>query len=126
MKQTERVLIVLAVIGLIMKLSLIAGGAILLVLAISALACFYYLGFALFNDIRLRHIFKKASYANASPGRIIGAIGASFGLSGMLVGILFRLQFWPGAAINLLAGIVLTAILLLVALVKLMTTPAPY
>ncbi len=119
MKKFEKILGIVILISLIMKFSFIIGGDILTILSISLLILIYYpFGFAFFNQIRLRRVFKKDSYKGISGLRIIGAIGVGMGLSAICLGILFKLQHWPGSNINLLAGLVTTMIVLIIALIK--------
>jgi hypothetical protein len=80
------------------------------------LAIFYYLSFALLNNIRLRDIFKKEAYMNTNVKRIIGAVGMGMGFSAILMGTLFKLQFWTGAEFQLETGLVFTGILTAIAL----------
>ena len=119
MIKLEKILGIIVVIGLILKFTLIPGGGILLTLSLMTLACLYYpLGFALLNRIGFKQIFKKESYKGLSALRIIGAIGAGIAFSAICVGILFKLQHWTGANINLIAGLIPTLIVLVIALIK--------
>lgn len=114
MRITELVLAALFFIALLMYLFLIPGYAILLILSMASLSCMYfYFGFALFNGIRLRKIFKKESYLGVSTWRIVGAVCTGIALSLLLMGILFKLLRWPGAAINLLAAFCLVPIVII-------------
>ena len=119
MIKLEKILGVIVFIGLILKLTLIPGAGILLTLSLSTLACLYYpLGFAILNQIGFKKIFKKDSYKGISALRIIGAIAAGTALSTICIGILFKIQNWAGADINLMAGLVTTLIVLATALFK--------
>ena len=76
------------------------------VIFISGLSVIYfYFGFALFNDIRLRTIFKRSSYEGISSARIIIAILSGISLSGLAIGLLFKSQLWPGSSTMILIGI---------------------
>ena len=76
MKILERGSIIVALIGLSMKILSRTGGNELLMIGTTVLAIVYFfLGFALLNNIQLRAIFEKSSYASVSGGRIMGAIG---------------------------------------------------
>lgn len=123
MIKLEKILGIIAGIGLILKFTLIFGGGTLLTLSLSALACLYYpFGFALFNQIGFKEIFIKDSYKGLSALRVIGAIGAGTGLAAICIGILFKLQNWTGANTNLISGLVPTLIVLVIALVKYIKT----
>lgn len=119
MKRAEKILSVVILVSLLMKFAFIPLGNVLLVFSISLLTLIYYsLGFAFFNNIRLRKIFDKDSYKETTTLRIVGAIGVGMGLSAVLVGILFKFNRYPGADTSLIAGLVLTAIIVVIALIK--------
>jgi len=119
MKTLEKVLGLLLMVGFILKLALISGSSILIVLPLLILSgIYFYLGFAFFNDIPLKVLFKKESYANISLFRILGTIGFGFSLSLITIGILFKIQLWKGANLDLLIGLVLISIITIVSLIK--------
>lgn len=127
MKLTEKILAVLILIAIGMKLFLIPGGGVLLVLALQTLTIIYFaLGFAFFNGIRLRNIFKKSSYTGISTMRVVGAIVTGICLSNLLVGILFKLQFWPGANPMLIVSLIPTLIVLILVIIKLIKNTDKY
>lgn len=66
----------------------------------------------------MRKVLKKDSYKDNRRPRIIGAIGVGIGLSTVTLGMLFKIQHWPGATINLLIGLTILAITFLVSLLK--------
>ena len=89
------------------------------VLTLSILSIIYvFLGFALFNDIRLRNIFKKESYTSVSGLRILGAVGAGWALSATINGLMFKFQSWPGADSNLGVGLVGLLIVTIIGTIK--------
>ncbi len=119
MKKTEIIIVTLSFLALGLNLLLIPGGGLLTVLTFSILSVLYmYFGFALFNDIRLRDIFKKDSYKGISSKRIFGAIGTGFALSAMTAGLMFKFQSWPGADFYLKAGLFGLLIVTVIGLVK--------
>ena len=127
MKNLEKVLGLLIIIGLVMKLFLIPFGGVLTILSLSTLACVYYpFGFAQFNGIRFRDIFKEISYKGFSKWQIIGGVSLGIGLAVMCMGILFRVQEWPGSGVILSAGLLITCIVLIVALIKYSKTKSEY
>src|SRR5258706_11537060 len=98
MKIIERASLIISLVGFLLKLLLIRTGNPTLIISASLLSFIYfYFGFALLNNIGFRAMFKKASYANISIGRILGAIGVGLFLSIVLIGILFKLQIWNGS-----------------------------
>jgi len=127
MIKLEKFLGIAAVIGLILKLIGIPGSMILLILTLGTLAFLYYpFGFALFNRIGFRQIFKKKSYEGLSALRIIGSIGAGMAFSVVCSGILFKTLHWPGADFMLINGLVPTLIVLIIALIKYFKTKGKF
>lgn len=119
MKKAEIIILTLSIIALGLNILLIPGGGVLTVLTLSTLSVIYmYLGFALFNGIRLRNIFKKDSYKGISTMRIVGAVAAGIALSMTIIGLLFKMQSWPGASFNLGAGLFGLLIVTVIGLVK--------
>jgi hypothetical protein len=119
MKKAEIILIGIAVLALIMKMFHLPASGILTVLSLSSLSVIYaYFGFALFNNIRFRRIFKKETYKEISTKRIIGGVGVGIVLSISAIGILFKFQSWPGASMNLIVGIVGLTIVTIIFLIK--------
>ena len=119
MNKLEKILGILILLSLVMKYSLIAGGDIILILAISLLSILYYaFGFAFFNHIHLRQVFKKTSYKRSSTSRIIGGVGVGIGLSVVCLGCLFKIEHWPGADINLYIGLTTLFVVIIISLLK--------
>ncbi|HOH23434.1 MAG TPA: hypothetical protein PLB61_08870, partial [Bacteroidales bacterium] len=79
---------------------------------------YYFLGFALFNRIGFKEIFKQESYKDISTQRIIGSIGAGWAISLICLGILFKLQHFPGSKILLIVGLIATLLVLAIALTE--------
>jgi glucan phosphoethanolaminetransferase (alkaline phosphatase superfamily) len=127
MKTLEKIVGIAFVISLILRFYLIPGYGILTVLLLTIIACIYYLfGFAFFNNIKLRQIFRKESYKGVSALRIIGAICAGISLATICTGTLFRLQHYPGGEINLLSGLICTLIVSIIALIKFYKNKSEY
>jgi hypothetical protein len=127
MKKLEKITGIAFVISTVLRFYLIPGYGILTVLSLSILACIYYpFGFAFFNQIKIRRIFKKTSYQELSAIRIIGAIGAGMTLSTICIGILFRLQHYTGGQMNLIIGLVSTLIIIIIAYIKFIKNKTEY
>jgi hypothetical protein len=127
MKLTEKILIALAVIIAVLKFIFIPGSGVFIVLVFCLLSSLYfYFGFALFNNIKLRHIFKKDSYADVSTGRIIGGIALGLSLSFAVIGFLFKAQHWPGTSFHLIISIFSGVVILIISLFKFFNTKAIY
>jgi hypothetical protein len=106
MKILERGSIILSVIGFLLKILRLSGGNELLMIGMTLFVLVYWtLGFALFNNIQLRAIFKKSSYAGISSGRIVGAIGVGGFLSVTTIGLLFKLLILTGAREMITIGV---------------------
>lgn len=107
MKKAEFLIAILSIIALGLNLLLFPGGGVLTVLTLLALSIVYlFFGIALFNDIKIREIFKKESYSKIAPFRLLGAVGAGLALSLTTIGIMFKFQSYAGADGNLAAGII--------------------
>lgn len=119
MKKTELALIALSLLVLILNLFHIPGSEASLALVLTLISFLYfYFGFALFNNIRLREIFKKASYKKVKSNRISGGIVVGIALSFSALGILFKFLSLPGALPQLSIGLLLLGIVSLVYIVK--------
>jgi len=119
MKKLEMILIIGAVVGLLMALFDVPLSSLIVSLFFLVLALLYfYLGFALFNGIRFRDIFKAESYKGLGPWRIAVAVGTGIALSDLTVGFLFTILNYPMAESLLAFGLVLTAIMLLLAAIR--------
>lgn len=117
MKKAEKILVSLAVIGLIMRLLHLQIGGILLILSVTALASFYFLfSFIFLNNITLKEISKKNVMKEVSAKRFVGAIAVGYCLSIILIGFLFRIMLWPFAQTLLYVGLLHLGIVSLIAL----------
>lgn len=129
MKKTEIIITTLTVIFLLLKLTLnyFPGINVFTVLLLSLLSLLYFhLGFAVFNNIRLRKIFKKESYKNISTLKIFGSIAAGLTLSIMIMGILFKVMHWPGASVNLIFGFTGVLIISVICIIKYLKVKSSY
>lgn len=127
MKRIELVFSAIAFAGIMLKLVLIPGGAALTVIGLSGLCLLYFcLSFAIFNRISLRQALKKQAYSGISPNRLLGSIATGFALSLLLTGILFKLQFWPGANTNIAIGLFSILCILIVGIARFSASAADY
>ena len=118
MKKAEIILIVLMVLGIIMKLLHYPFSSLVFLLAASSLATIYfYFGFALLNGVRMRNMFKKVSYQEIGVKKILFAVGVGLALGVLLIGILFKIQHWPAADMQLSLGFYSCIVALIIALV---------
>ncbi|SEM12548.1 hypothetical protein SAMN04487910_4192 [Aquimarina amphilecti] len=110
---------IVTVIGIFIYLLDWPFGNELIILSLFGLSCLYfYFGFALFNNVSFREIFKKESYKNVSTKRIIGAIAAGFSISIVLLGMLFRVFRWPFGNQLLIIGVNFLNIVFIIGFVK--------
>lgn len=118
MKRLEMILIIGAVVGLLMSLFDVPLTSLVVSLFYVALGLLYfYLGFALFNGIGFRNIFKADSYKGRGPWRIAIAIGTGIALSNLTIGFMFSILNYPMADTLLTFGIALAAIMIILALI---------
>ena len=75
-------------------------------------------GFALFNSIPLKKIFRKESYQSLSPAKIIGTVVLGLSLSEIVIGILFKVQDYEGSAIQLISGLFFLTIILIISVIR--------
>ena len=100
--KTEKALLIVFIISLIFKLMHWPGAGVLMVLSLTFLAlCYFPFGFYFFSD---------KNFKNQKIG-----ISILFGwlLSIAIIGIEFKLMFWPGSQVMLLVGCMSAAVLLL-------------
>ncbi|HKK38941.1 MAG TPA: hypothetical protein VJ949_05965 [Cryomorphaceae bacterium] len=110
MKKFEVICSLLAILGFVLKCFQVPFSGVTLVLSLSALGMFYYsLSFAYFNGISFRGIFKRVSYRGKSAKRLVGASVMGLSLSVLVIGTLFKLQFWPMSSFYLMVGLFMLA-----------------
>lgn len=127
MKKLEVILAILIPIFIILKFMLVPLSNILVACSLLLLALIYYaFGFAFFNNIRLRNIFKKESYKDKSALHIVGAISVGMALSDICMGILFKIQGYPMANTLLIIGLLSTLIILVIAVIRFLKSRSPY
>jgi len=119
MKKLEIILLTGAILGLLLSLFNVPSHTLILSAFFLVLSLLYfYLGFALFNGIQLRQIFKSESYKGLGSWRIGVAIGTGIAISQITIGVLFTILVYPMAKSLLQVGLVFTAVMLLLASVR--------
>ena len=118
MNKLEKIFGIVGIVAIILKFINIPGSGLILTLALLFFAIYYYFGFAIFNNIRFRRIFKVSAYKYTNAKRIFGAIALGIAFSAIIVGILFKLQLWMGGTIQLVAGLILLALIFIIAFVS--------
>ncbi len=115
-KNLEITVIAITLIGILFKFNHWPGASMFFILGISLLNIFYYpFGLAYLQGISLKSILNKAAYQNTTVFISLLAVFGGMSLAMLLIGIQFKLQFWPGAHVMLMAGIVFTSIILSIA-----------
>lgn len=119
MKKLELILIIGAIIGLLLALLDVPYSSVIVSIFYLALGLLYfYLGFAMFNDIPLRKIFEAESYRGLGTWRILIAAATGFTLSIFTIGFMFTILNYPMAHTFLTFGIVLGVIITILSVVK--------
>lgn len=88
----ERIFIGMAIVGLLLKIQHYPGHQILLAVGLSSLSLLYF----------LRAFFLRGTKSTLSK---ISAVLSTLGRSILLVGVLFRIEHYPGAEVLLLVGL---------------------
>lgn len=119
MKKFEIILIAGAVIGLLLALFSVPLSSLIVSLFFVPLGLLYfYLGFALFNEISLRKLFVPESYKGIGSWRIGTAIGTGLAFSILTIGFMFTVLNYPMAKTLLTTGLGFTAVIVILAIVK--------
>ncbi len=127
MKKTELITGIIAIIGIILNFMFVVGGVALTVVSLSFLSCIYfYFGFALFNNIGFRKMFKKASYEGKTAMRMVGAVATGFVLSMIIIGIMFKINIWIGSQAMLTTSILPLIIITIIVVVRYIITKSSY
>tara|TARA_B100000780_G_C21122411_1_gene454784 strand:+ start:1782 stop:2369 length:588 start_codon:yes stop_codon:yes gene_type:complete len=127
MRKVEILLGIITFIALTLNLFNIPYGEGLTVLSLLLVSMLYFaFGFALFNKVGLRDLAKKDAFKGISQNRIIGAVLIGLSLSTAVIGILFKIQSWPGSSFNLGLGLFGLLIGSIVGLIKYQKTNSPY
>lgn len=114
MKITEIISSILFLFGLTLKLLQWPGSSALIVLSLTIASFYYFLfGFAVFNGVKLKNIFKKEIYNDLNAFKIVFAILIGLSLSILVNGIMYKLQEWFIQFDLLLLGLVLSSIILI-------------
>ncbi len=119
MKKAEIIIANLALIALVLNLMLIPGSGMLTVLSFSILAVMYfYFGLVIFNDVTVKEVLKIRSISELIALRNIGAVATGAALALTIIGLMFKIQLWPGANINLSLGLFGLAVVTILGAIK--------
>lgn len=126
MRIIEIVLAVIMILAMLMRVNHIPGGIFIFMLAAQLLSMLYFLSFLLLNGIRARDMFKREAYADVTAGKMGLAVLVGLGLSAVIIGSLFKLMFWPGAAIMLTSSLVYTGVFTAIAVMYYLSSKQAY
>ena len=113
MKRLEIILGVIGALGILLMFFDLPGGSILMVLSLTILALLYVVfGFSIFNNIKLKNIFKKEAYVEVNPKYIIGGIGVGYTLAILLIGLIIKIWQWSVPADHLLSAGLIIALMI--------------
>ncbi len=103
MRKLEKIFIVLILLGAIGSLNRIEQSNLIFLIGCTLLSMLYFfLSFALFNNVTFRNIFKSSSFT--SVGRVVGSIGLGIALSICIIGIQFKFLVLEGSDSMLIIG----------------------
>lgn len=106
-----------------LNLFLIPGSSMLLALSSMLLSCLYFCAsIPLFNKVPLKAVFIKQSYSEINGVEILLAFLGGYISSVVLVGILFKFLYLPGATIMLTVSVIPVCIIAIISLIRFFTT----
>lgn len=115
MKALEKFLAALCIISPGFQLGGLSGSAFLILISFLSLSTYYFVfGFAVFNSISFKGIFKRQSYQDTNALKIIAAVVAGISVATIVVGILYKLFSWSGAHVQIIAGVTQAFFIILV------------
>ncbi|WP_405206968.1 GldL-related protein [Aquimarina sp. LLG6339-5] len=102
-------------------------GSTITIISLLGFSCLYfYFGFAIFNEVPFRKVFKKESYHGISIWRIIGAILTGVSISILLIGLLFKMFRWPFGKEMLIIGVNLLNVIFIIGFIKIIKEKRPF
>lgn len=106
MKKIEFALVGLFLVGVIFQVIPLAGGSLFIILSLSILSIFYFgTGYLLLNDIPIGRIISGKVEKPVELKRSFLAVAGGFFCAVLTIGILFRVQGWPGPVPMILFGL---------------------
>ncbi|CAM3327028.1 hypothetical protein FLLO111716_03930 [Flavobacterium longum] len=117
MKKAEVILWALILIGNVLKLAHIPGGNILTVLSLSVALFFYLIGSYFLFDPKVPIVVNDMTFYKPKAVRVAMALLTGYLMACAMIGLLFRIMHWPGAAAMLLIGLLGLVPMLVIAVV---------
>lgn len=122
MKKLENALLIMLVISILAKTLPVTGsGPALTFIALILSVVYFFFGFVIFTKIRFREILKTETYKHLKPWDIIISIVTGVVFQTVVLGLIFKLQYWPGAHYMSRAGLIMLFIIIIVAVIMLKT-----
>lgn len=126
MKRIELVFVGTTALALLLKFLHLPFSAMLLIVSVSALAAVYMgYGVTLFNTAPVSHANAEELSSDFGSKRQAGTQYIGFAFALVLIGILFKMQQWPMAKIQLLVGLIALAVLFAFNLAQNLKTKTP-
>lgn len=114
MKRTEKILVILAVLGMMGQTANVAMLTPVVILSITGLALFYLVG---------TYFLLKTEESEKRSTELTLGIATGVGLSFTLFGLLFSFQLWPGAFTTTMGGLFILVVCVVLVLRKLASNP---
>lgn len=105
MKKAEIILWALILMGVALKAAHIPGGNILTILSLSAALFFYFIGSYFLFDPKVPIVVNDMTFYKPKAVRVAMALLTGYLMACAIIGLLFRIMHWPGAAAMLLIGL---------------------
>lgn len=127
MKKAELIIASTIILGVTLHLMNIPGGAIFTT-TFSLVLSFLYcpLGVFLFNNVKLSRIGKKESYNGLNVFKQVSFVLVGVGLQVLVLGILFKVMFWPGANIMSVMGLVTIVPVFIISVIAFINGPRKF
>ncbi len=127
MKKTELIFGLLSIIAIGLNLLYVPFCNVFTILVLGTFATFYFIfSYPILNNVEIKNIFNNEAMKMISTGRKVGAIGAGFALSTTIIGILFKIQSYPGAKFELMNGLYGILIVAVIVVFKYLKTKSEF
>ncbi|MEI6820798.1 MAG: hypothetical protein WCL51_02605 [Bacteroidota bacterium] len=127
MKKTELIFGLLSIIAISLNLLYVPFCNVFTILVLGTFATFYFIfSYPILNNIEVKNIINNEAMKMISTARKVGTIGAGFVLSTTIIGILFKIQSYPGAKFELLNGLYGILIIAIIVVYKYLKTKSEF
>lgn len=119
MKLAEKIISITFLVGLLMIFYQITGGGLITTLSLVSISSIYMaFSLLLFNQLSIKELLQSGTLDKIGRLRIIGSILLGLSLSVLTLGILFKIQLYPGASAMLKLGLIGVSVALLIGAIK--------